>query len=156
MNDITTQSVVPAQGDNPARPAINAEAIATFKITDTKLYIPVNYSFNSKVSKIIRATKKKRFKRTIKWNKYRSEMSNQNKNNSLNYVIDQTFIKANKLFVLSFENEDDRISFSKYYYKLNLEIKDFNVLIDGKSFFDSPLKAKEKTYEKIIEIGKKY
>ena len=59
MNDITTQSVVPAQGDNPARPAINAEAIATFKITDTKLYIPVNYSFNSKVSQIIKATKKK-------------------------------------------------------------------------------------------------
>ena len=83
-------------------------------------------------------------------------MSNQNKNNSLNYVIDQTFIKANKLFVLSFENEDDRISFSKYYYKLNLEIKDFNVLIDGKNFFDSPIKAKEETYEKIIEIGKKY
>ena len=153
MNDITTPSVVPAQGENPVRPAINAEASATFKITDTKLYIPVNYSFSSKVSQIIRATKK-RFKRTIKWNKYRSEMSNQNKNNNLNYVIDQTFIEANKLFVLSFENEDDRISFSKYYYKLNLEIKDFNVLIDGKSFFDSPIKAKEETYEKIIEIGR--
>ena len=31
------------------------------------------------------------FKRTIKWNKYRFEMSNQTKNNNLNYLIDPTF-----------------------------------------------------------------
>ena len=55
------------------------------------------------------------FKRTIKWNKYRSEMSNQSKNNNSNYLIDPTFIKVNRLFVLSFENQDNRISFSKYY-----------------------------------------
>ena len=39
-------------------------------------------------------------------------------------------------------------------YTLNIEIKDLNVLIDGKSFFDVPLKNKEETYEKIIEISK--
>ena len=43
------------------------------------------------------------FKRTIKWNKYRSEMTNQTKTNHLNYLIDPTFTKLNKLFVLSFE-----------------------------------------------------
>ena len=42
-------------------------------------------------------------------------MSNQTKNNNLNYLIDPAFIKVNRLFVLSFENEDDRIFFSKYY-----------------------------------------
>ena len=67
------------------------------------------------------------FKRTIKWNKYRSEMSNQSKNNNSNYLIDPTFIKVNRLFVLSFENQDNRISFSKYYTP-NIEIKDLNVL----------------------------
>ena len=61
-------------------------------------------------------------------------MSNQTKNNNLNYLIDPTFIKVNRLFVLSFENEDDRISFSKY-YTTNVEIKYVNVLIDGISFF---------------------
>ena len=54
------------------------------------------------------------FKRTIKWNKYRSEMTNQTQNNNLNYLIDQTFTKVNRLFALSFENEGDRRSFSKY------------------------------------------
>ena len=66
-------------------------------------------------------------------------MSSQTKNNNLNYLIDPTFIKFNRLFVLSFENEDDRISFSNYYTP-NVEIKDFNVLIYGKSFFDVPIK----------------
>ena len=44
------------------------------------------------------------FKRTIKWNKYISEMSNQTKNNNLNYLIDPTFTNVNILFFLSFEN----------------------------------------------------
>ena len=74
------------------------------------------------------------FKATIKWNKYRSEITNQAKTNNLNYLIDPTFIKVNRLFVLSFENEDDRASFSKY-YKPTVEIKRYNVIIDGKSFF---------------------
>ena len=41
-------------------------------------------------------------------------MSNQAKNNNLNYLIDPTFTNANRLFVLSFENENDRTSFPKY------------------------------------------
>ena len=87
------------------------------------------------------------FKRTIKWNKYRSKMTNQSKNNNLNYLIDPTFTKVNRLFVLSFENENDRTSFSKYYVP-NVQIKDFNVLIDGKSFFDMPIKNEGETYER--------
>ena len=41
LTDITTQTTVAPQGDNPARPAIHAPTNATFKITDTKLYVPV-------------------------------------------------------------------------------------------------------------------
>ena len=43
-----------------------------------------------------------------------SQMSNQNKNNNLNYLIDTTFSNINRLFVLSFENEEDRTSYYKY------------------------------------------
>ena len=42
-------------------------------------------------------------------------MTNQNKNNNLNYLIDTTFSNVNRLFVLSFKNEDDRTSYYKYY-----------------------------------------
>ena len=92
------------------------------------------------------------FKRTVKRNKYRSEMSNQTKNNNLNYLIDRIFTNVNRLFVLSFKNEDDRTSFSKY-YKPEVKIKYFNVLIDGKPFFELPVKNKE-AYEQIIEMSR--
>ena len=124
----------------------------TFKITDTKLYVPV-VTLSTKDDNNFLEQLKSGFKRTIKWNKYRSEMTNQTQNNNLNYLIDPTFTKVNRLFVLSFENEDDRRSFSKYYVP-NVQIKDFNVLIDGKSFFDMPIKNEEETYKQIIEIGR--
>ena len=56
------------------------------------------------------------------------------------------------MFVLSFKNESDRTSFLKYYLP-NFQIKEFNVF--GKSFFDKPIKSDEKTYEQIIEMGRK-
>ena len=90
-------------------------------------------------------------KRTIKWNKYRSEMTNQTKNNNLNYLIDPIFTKVNKLFVLSFGNENDRTS---KYYVANVKMKDSNVLINGKIFSDMPIKNGEETYEQIIEMGR--
>ena len=56
-------------------------------------------------------------------------------------------LQVNRLFVLSFENEDDRTSYSKYYVP-NVQIKDFNVLIEGKSFFDMPIKNEEETFKR--------
>ena len=79
-------------------------------------------------------------------------MTNQTKNNDLNYLIDPTFTKVNRLFVLSFENENNRTSFSMYYVP-NVQIKDFKVPIDGKSFFDMSMKNGAEIYDQIIEIG---
>ena len=140
------------RGDSPAG--------ASFKITDTKFYVPVVTLSTEKDNKLLEQLKAG-FKRTIKWNKYRSDMSNQAKNNNLNYLIDPTFTNVNRPFVLSFKNEhgnDDenesvRTSF-KIYYVPKIEIKDFNMLIDGKSFFEIPLKNKEEAYEAIIEMSK--
>ena len=78
------------------------------------------------------------FKRTLKWNKYRSKMAIQNNISNLNYSIDSTYTNANRLLILSFERieennvkKDHRDSFLHYYVP-NVEIKDFHVLIDGK------------------------
>ena len=68
-------------------------------------------------------------------------------------MVDPTFTKVNRLFVLSFKNEDDRTSFSKY-YKPTVEIKDYNVVINGQFFFNVPIKSKEETYENIVEMSK--
>ena len=68
-------------------------------------------------------------------------------------MIDPTFTKANRLFVLSFEKENDITSFSKYDVP-NVQIKDFNVLINRNRFFDMPIKNDEETCEQIIEMGR--
>ena len=80
-------------------------------------------------------------------------MTNQTKNNNLSYLINPTFTKVNRLLVLSFENENDRTSFSKYYVP-NVQLKDFNVLIDEKSFSDKPIKNGEEICEQIIDMGR--
>ena len=82
-------------------------------------------------------------------------MSIQPQNNNLNYLIDPTFTNVNRLFVLSFSrnsNTDGRYSFSDYYVP-KVKVNDFNVLIDGKSFFDLPVKNDEEAYEKIIDMS---
>ena len=66
-------------------------------------------------------------------------------------MIDPTFTNVNRLFVLSFENENDRTSFSNYYVS-KIEVKDFNLLVNGKPFFDIPVKNKEEAYKVIIEM----
>ena len=82
-------------------------------------------------------------------------MTIQPENNNLNYLIDPTFTSVNRLFVLWFTRDnagDNRDSFSDYYVP-NVEIKDFNVLIDGKSFFDLSVKNEEEAYEKIMDMS---
>ena len=153
LNDITTQTAR-NDADPPveARERIGAPTNPISKITDTKLYVPVA-TLSIKDDNIFSEQLKSGFKRTIKWNKYRSEMTNQTKTNYFNYLIDPTFAKVNRLFVLSFENEEDRTYFSKYYVP-KVEIKDFNELIDGNFFFDVPVKNKEEAYEKTMSISK--
>ena len=127
--------------DALANPAIIAPTELEFEKTDTKLYVPVVTLLKENDIKLLEQLKSG-FKRTLKWNKCRSQMTIQPKNNNLNYLIDPTFTNVNRLFVFLFARtilSDKRDSFSHYYVP-NVEINDFNVLIDGKSFFDLPVK----------------
>ena len=138
---------------NAPDPQPNSPIAATESPTDAKFEItdvPVVTLSVENDNKLLEQLKSG-LKRSIKWNKYISQMSNQNKNNNLNYLIDPTFSNVNRLFVISFENEDDRTSYYKYYVP-SVEIKDYNVLIDGNAFFEFPIKNIEETYEKIIQI----
>ena len=145
-----------AQAGNPATVAPNG---LKFELKETKLYVPVVILSKENDTKLLEWLKTG-FTRTIKWNKYRSQMTVQPQNNKLNYLIDPTFTNVNRLFVLSFQRiagennttKDYRDSFSHYYVP-NVEIKDFNVLIDGKSFFDLPVKNEEEAYEKIMDMS---
>ena len=137
------------EGDNLA---IVAPTETTFEITDTKLFVPVVILSKENDIKLLDQLKLE-FKRTIKWNKNRSQMTIQPENNNLNYLIDPTCTSVNRLFVLLFTRNNtgnSRDSFSHYYVP-NIEIKVFNVLIEGKSFFNLPLKIKKKPTRKVLK-----
>ena len=87
----------------------------------------------------------------VTWNKYRCQIINQTATNNLNYLIDSIFNNVHRIFVLAFENEEGRSSFSKYYTP-TAEIKDYNILIDQQPFFEIPIKNKEGTYKAITEL----
>ena len=82
---------------NPIVYEIDNPENAIFQITDTKLYVPVVTLSKENDIKLLEQLKSG-FKKTIKWNKYGSQMTIQPKNNNLNYLIDSTFTNVNRLF----------------------------------------------------------
>ena len=130
----------------------NASTGATLAINDWKLYVPaVTLSKDDEIKLLTNL--KSGLKREIIWNKYRSQMTTEAFNNNLNILIDPTFTNVNRLFVLAYQNADDRQSFSQFYLP-NVMVKDYNIIIDKLAFFDLPLKTEEEAYEKIIDISR--
>ena len=123
----------------------------TFTITETDLYVPkvtLSTQDNAKLLPQLRWG----FKRTNSWNKYLLKPELLVQNTNLNHLIEPSFQGVNRIFVLAFENDAQRIS-NKRYYIPNVEIKDYNVMIDGKSFLDQPVKNDKVTYENIRKIA---
>ena len=138
---------------NPAQdavPAINRPKDLKFSVTDCKLYVPVvtlQTEYQNQLYKDLKTGTSIDFT----WIKYRSQIINQTATNTLIFLIGPTFNNINGLFVLAFSNEEDRRSFSKY-YKPTVEIKDYNVIIDGEPFYEIPIQNKEETYKAITEL----
>ena len=79
---------------------------ATLQINNAKLHVPVvTLSINNNIKFL--ENKKQDFKRTVYWNKFKSEITKQPKNNTLDYLIDPTFMNINRLFVLLLKNVND-------------------------------------------------
>ena len=124
-----------------------ANQVPTFAITKTNLYVPV-VTLSIQDNEKLLPQLKSGFKRKISWNKYLAKPELLAQNANLNHLIEPSFQGVNRLFVLAFENDDQRTS-NKRYYIPNVEIKDYNVMIDGKNVFDQPVKNDKVTYENI-------
>ena len=130
----------------------NAPTGATLAINDCKLYVPaVTLSKDDEIKLLTNL--KSTFKREMIWNKYRSLMTTEAVNNNLNILIDPTFTNVNRLFVLAYQNADERQSFSQFYLP-NVMLIDYNVIIDKLAFFDLPIKSEKEAFEKIIDISR--
>ena len=129
----------------------NSTGEGKFEITETKLYVSVVTLSTQDNAKLLQQLKSG-FKKTISRNKYESSIKTFAQNRCLNYLINPIFQGVNRLFVLSFENENDRTSHSTYHVP-KVEIKDYNVMIDGRNLFDQPINSMSKTYENIRKIA---
>ena len=118
-----------------------------FAITDTTLYVPtvtLSTQDHAKMLEQLRSV----FKRTINWNEYQSKLLRERQNQYLDFLTDPSFQGVNKLLlsfikfykVLLFENENDRKVHTRCYLP-KVEIKDYNVVIDGKNFFGQPVRS---------------
>ena len=129
----------------------NSTGAGTFEITDTKLYVPVVTLSTQENTKLLQQLKSG-FERVINWNKYLSKPESFRRNANLNYLVEPSFQGINRLFVLAFEGDTQRASHSGYYLP-NVEIKDYNIMINGENFFDQPIKNNRETYENIRKIA---
>ena len=94
-------------------------------ITDTKFYVSVLTQKNIKLLKKLESG----FKIAINWNKYLAKTTNQAQIRYLDFLIDLDFQGVNRLFVLSFKDDNGRESHKQYYLR-TVEIKDYNVMIE--------------------------
>ena len=124
---------------------------ATFTITDTRLYVPVVTLSTQENTKLLQQLKPG-FKRVINWNKYLSKPELLAQNPNLNNLVEPSFEGVNRLFVLPFENDNQRSSYERYYIP-TVEIKDYNIMINGENFFDQPIKNNKVKYENIRKIA---
>ena len=86
-----------------------ANQVPTFTITETSLYVPL-VTLSTQDNANLLPKLKNGFKRTISWNKYLSKSELLAPNANLNHLIEPSFQGVNRLFVLAFENDDQRIS----------------------------------------------
>ena len=119
---------------------------ATFETTDTKLYVPVVTLSTQENTKFLQQLKSS-FKRVINWNKYLSKPELLAQYPNLNHLVEPSFQGIKRLCVLAFENDNDRISDDEYYLP-TVEIKDYNIVINGENFFDQPI-----TYDNIRKFA---
>ena len=125
-----------------------ANQVITFSITDTKLYVLVITSSSTQDNGKLLEQLTSGFKRAINWNKYQSKISTGRPNQYLAYLINLSFQVVNRRFVLPFEDGEQRKSYKRYYLP-TVEIKKYNVMIDGQNVFDQPVRHKSITYNNI-------
>ena len=110
---------------------VNSTGEARFTKTVTKIFVLVVTVSTQDNTKLLQQLKSG-FRRTTNWNKYQSDPKIYTQNRYLNHLVNLSFQGVNRLFVLSFENENDRTSHLTYYFQKIK--KDYNVMIDGKIF----------------------
>ena len=117
---------------------------STFKITSTKLYIPV-VTLSTKDNVNLTKQLNEVFKRSVYWNEYKSKIETKTTDNDniTRFPSDASFQGTSRLFVLAFDNTngDNKVKRDsrRKYFLPRVDITNYNVLIDGRNFYDQPI-----------------
>ena len=141
----------------------------SFKITKTEIYVPavtLNTEDNNKLNQLLDTE----FKRKVYWNEYNSKIETiaqaYNDNNYKRSLLHAKIPGVNKLFVMGFDDnvvnhnadlivdEDEKVKRDSHrkYFLPRIDIKDYNVLIDGRNFYDQNISDDFKKYEELRKI----
>ena len=128
---------------------------STFKITDTKLYVPVvtlKTEDNAKLSKLL----SKGFKSPVYWNEYKViPNKNYNANECMRERLDASIQGVKKLFVLAYgrESHDATENGHKKYFLPRMKINNYNIEIDGRNFYDQSINELIKQHDEVRKIS---
>ena len=138
----------------------NQNQNSIFQITKCELYIPIvtlNTENNNKLSELI----SKGFERNLVWNQYKSKIERvtipQNDNRFRRTTLDASFQGVSKLFAAAYETDDIERNANteesrRRYYLPRAEIKDYNILIDGRNFYDQNVNSSIVKYNELLKM----
>ena len=138
----------------------SAGNFAKFEITDAKLHIPI-VTLSTKDSVNLTKQLSEGFKRSVYWNSYQTKPAKViEKGKNLYELLNASFQGVRRLFVLAYfaaaganADEEAGIKDNKKYFLPGGEIKNYNVLIDGRNFYDQPINDLIKQYYEVRKVS---
>ena len=128
---------------------------AVFIINDAKMCLPV-VTLSKEDNKDFTETQNKGFQRSIYWNEYKTKEMNENADaNVFKYInLDPSFQGVNRLFVMAYNraNGQPTRNGQKKYYLPRIDLEKYNVIIDGRNFYDNPIESDIEKYRELIKV----
>ena len=129
---------------------------AVFIINDTKLYVPV-VTLSKEDNKDFAEQQNKGFQRSIYWNEYKTKEKDEDGNaNATKYInLDPSFQGVNRLFLMAHSRADDNHATrdgQRKYYLPRIDLKIYNVIIDGRNFYDNPIESNIEKYRELKKV----
>ena len=122
---------------------------AVFIINDTKMYVPV-VTLSKEDNKDFIEQKNKGFQRSIYWNEYKTKEINENADaNVFKYInLDPSFQGINRLFIMAYNRANGQPTRNgrQKYYLPRIDLEKYNVIIDGRNFYDNPIESDIEKY----------
>ena len=132
---------------------------AVFIINDTKFYVPV-VTLSKEDNKDFIEQQNKGFQRSIYWNEYKTKEINEDADaNVFKYInLSPSFQGVNRLFVIAYNRANGQPTRNgrRKYYLPRIDLEKYNVVIDGRNFYDNPIESDIEEYRELkkVMIGK--